>query len=61
MAEYFGTDAEALRRRNISYSNPPAEWKADELGFCKTYYDRIVNSFYDKEQIRLFFSDEKNN
>lgn len=42
VAEYFGVDVEELRRRNISYSNLPDEWKSDELGFCKTYYDRVV-------------------
>ena len=42
VAEYFGVDAEELHGRNISYSNLPDEWKADELGFCKTYYDSIV-------------------
>lgn len=42
VAEYFGADADQLRARNISYSNLPEAWKADEIGFCKTYYDRIV-------------------
>lgn len=42
VAEYFGTDPEDLRARNISYSNLPDAWKKDELGFCKAYYDRVV-------------------
>ena len=42
VAEYFGVDAEELREKNISYSNLPAEWRQDEVGFCKSYYDRTV-------------------
>lgn len=42
VAEYFGADISTVRKNNISYSNLPAKWKLDELGFCKTYYDRIV-------------------
>lgn len=42
VAEYFGTDPNTLRAGNISYSNLPEEWKKDEIGFCKTYYDRVV-------------------
>lgn len=42
VAEYFGVSLESLRRRNLSYSNLPDEWKADELGFCRTYYDRFA-------------------
>ncbi len=42
VAEYFGASVEELRERNISYCNLPEPWKQDELGFCKTYYDRIV-------------------
>ena len=42
VAEYFGADAQELRERNISYSNLPEDWKQDEIGFCKTYYDRVV-------------------
>lgn len=42
MAEYFGADEEGLRKQNISYSNLPKEWKKDEIGFCRAYYDRIV-------------------
>lgn len=42
VAEYFGVDAKELARRNISYSNLPAEWKKDEIGFCRAYYDRVV-------------------
>lgn len=42
VAEYFGVEEEKLKKQNISYCNLPKEWKKDELGFCKTYYDRIV-------------------
>lgn len=42
VAEYFRVEEEELKKQNISYSNLPKEWKKDELGFCKTYYDRIV-------------------
>ena len=42
VAEYFGADADELRRKNISYSNLPEEWKKDELGFCRAYYDRVA-------------------
>lgn len=42
VAEYFGADVRTLQAQGISYSNLPAAWKADELGFCKAYYDRIV-------------------
>ena len=42
VAEYFNADIDELRRKNISYSNLPDEWKAHEIDFCKTYYDRIV-------------------
>lgn len=42
VAEYFGADKEELRKQNISYSNLPKEWKKDEIGFCRAYYDRIV-------------------
>lgn len=42
VAAYFGAELEELRSQNISYSNLPEPWKGDELGFCKTWYDRIV-------------------
>ena len=42
VAEYFGADAEELRNQNISYSNLPREWKAEEISFGKAYYDRVV-------------------
>ena len=42
VAEYFDVDEETLRKQNISYSNLPKEWKKDEIGFCRAYYDRIV-------------------
>ncbi len=42
VAEYFGVDAEEVRRRNISYGNLPMEWKERELDFCRAYYDRVV-------------------
>ena len=42
VAEYFGTDENELKSKNISYSNLPDEWKNDEISFCKTYYDRVV-------------------
>ena len=41
-AEFFGADEEELRRRNISYSTFPEEWKPRELEFCRTYYDRTA-------------------
>lgn len=42
VAQYFGAEVEELKRRQISYSNLPPEWKKDEINFCKTYYNRIV-------------------
>lgn len=42
VAEFFNTDIDELRKKNISYSNLPDEWKSYEIEFCKTYYDRIV-------------------
>lgn len=42
VAEYFGAELRTLRERGISYSNLPPEWKRDELGFCKAWYDRIA-------------------
>ena len=42
VAEYFDVDEETLRKQNISYSNLPKEWKKDEIGFCRAFYDRIV-------------------
>ena len=42
VAEYFASDTETLRQRNISYSNLPEEWKRDELGFCRRYFGRVV-------------------
>ena len=42
VAEFFGADPEDLKRRNISYSNLPAEWKARELDFCKACYDKTA-------------------
>lgn len=42
VAEYFKADVNALKEKNISYSNLPEEWKKDEIGFCKTYYDAVV-------------------
>lgn len=42
VAEYFKADVNELKEKNISYSNLPEEWKKDEIGFCKTYYDAVV-------------------
>ena len=42
VAEYFEADVNELKEKNISYSNLPEEWKKDELGFFKAYYDRVV-------------------
>lgn len=42
VAEYFGADPEVLKKKNISYSTLPDEWKKDEIGFCRAYYDRVV-------------------
>ena len=39
VAEYFDVDEETLRKQNISYSNLPKEWKKDEIGFCRAYYE----------------------
>ena len=42
IAEYFGVTLESLQERNISHSNFPEEWKKDELGFCRAYFDRYA-------------------
>lgn len=42
VAKYFGATVEELKRKNISYSNLPIEWKDREIEFGKTYYDSIV-------------------
>lgn len=42
VAEYFGADLEELKQKNISYSTLPEQWKQEELGFCKAYYDRTA-------------------
>lgn len=42
IAEYFNVDINELKSRNISYSNLPEEWKSEEIGFCKKYYDTVV-------------------
>lgn len=42
VAEFFGTSLQELTDKNISYSNLPASWQAEELAFCRKYYDRIV-------------------
>ncbi len=42
VAEYFHADLAELKKKNISYSNLPEEWKAKELDFCKKYYDTVV-------------------
>lgn len=42
VAEYFRANVNELKEKNISYSNLPEEWKKDEIGFCKTYYDAVV-------------------
>lgn len=44
VAEYFGADVDELKKKNISYSNLPPEWKKDEIGFCRAYYDKVVAS-----------------
>ena len=44
VAEFFGAEAEELKKRNISYSNLPEECKNRELEFCKKYYDKIVEN-----------------
>ena len=43
-AEFFGADLESLKKRNISYSNLPAEWKSRELDFFRAYYDNVVEN-----------------
>lgn len=42
VADYFGADEDELRKKNISYSNLPDEWKSDELNFAKTWFDKVV-------------------
>lgn len=42
VAKYFGANEHELRQKNISYSNLPDEWKKDELGFAKTWFDKVV-------------------
>lgn len=42
IAEYFKADILDLKKGNISYSNLPEEWKAQEIAFCKKYYDTVV-------------------
>lgn len=42
VAEYFDADVEELRKKNISYSNLPEEWKKHEVEFGKKYYDHVV-------------------
>ena len=42
VAEYFGVSESELREKNISYSNLSEEWKKDEIGFCKAYYDKMA-------------------
>lgn len=42
VAEYFGEDPEELRRKNISYSNLPPEWRDRERDFCRKYFDGMV-------------------
>lgn len=42
VAEFFNVPTEELKKRNISYSNFPDEWKPRELEFCKKYYDDTV-------------------
>lgn len=42
VAEYFGADCEELRKKNISYSTLPPEWKAKENMFGMAYYDKVV-------------------
>lgn len=39
VAEFYGADVETLRKKNISYSTLPREWKSRELEFCRTCYD----------------------
>mgnify|MGYP000026084012 CR=1 FL=1 len=43
IAEYLGVELSELKRRNISYSNLPEEWRGSEVDFCRKYYDRIVS------------------
>lgn len=42
VAEFFGADEEELRRKNISYSTLPPEWKVREIDFFKAYYDKTA-------------------
>lgn len=44
VAEFFNTDLEDLKTRNISYPNLPKEWKEKEIEFSKKYYDSVVPS-----------------
>lgn len=43
IAEYLGVELSELKRRNVSYSNLPEEWRGNEVDFCRKYYDRIVS------------------
>lgn len=42
LAEYLNTDADELRRNNISYNNLPDKWKVHEFDFCREYFDCVV-------------------
>lgn len=42
VAEFFQTELQELAEKGISYSNLPPAWKAEEIRFCRTYYDRVA-------------------
>lgn len=42
VAEYFGSDYEELKRKNMSYNRLPEGWKDQEYAFGRKYYDSTV-------------------
>lgn len=44
VAEFFCTSEKSLKKKNISYCNFPQEWKEDEIKFCQSYFDKVVES-----------------
>ena len=42
VAEFFGADADELRRKNISYNTLPEEWKKKEFALGKAYNDKYI-------------------
>ncbi len=42
VAEFFGADADELRKKNISYNTLPDEWKKQEFALGKAYNDKYI-------------------